>query len=55
MSAHVLLNLLNELGTRDKVRGLPSISSLFRKEFNHFNNARARILDSIYHMTLNFI
>ena len=55
MSAHVLLNLLNELGTRDKVRGLPSILSLFRKEFNHLNNARARMLDSIYHMTLNFI
>ena len=25
MSAHVLLNLLNELGKRDKMRGLPSI------------------------------
>ena len=25
MSAHVLLNLLNELGNRDKKRGLPSI------------------------------
>ena len=25
MSAHVLLNLLNELGKRDKKRGLPSI------------------------------
>ena len=24
MSAHVLLNLLNELGKRDKMRGLPS-------------------------------
>ena len=31
MSAHVLLNLLNELGKRDKMRGLPSILSLFRK------------------------
>ena len=31
MSAHVLLNLLNELGRRDKMRGLPSILSLFRK------------------------
>ena len=29
MSAHVLLNLLNELGKRDKMRGLPSILSLF--------------------------
>ena len=32
MSAHVLLNLLNELGKRDKIRGLPSIVSLFRNE-----------------------
>ena len=29
MSAHFLLNLLNELGKRDKMRGLPSILSLF--------------------------
>ena len=51
MSAHVLLNLLIELGKRDKMRGLPSILSLFRNEFNKFNNTRARMLDSIYHMT----
>ena len=51
MSAHVLLNLLNELGKRDKMRGLPSILSLFRNEFNKFNNTRTRMLDSIYHMT----
>ena len=51
MSAHVLLNLLNELGKRDKMRGLPSVLSLFRNEFNKFNNTRARMLDSIYHMT----
>ena len=51
MSAHVLLNLLNELGKRDKMRGLPSILSLFRNEFNIFNNTRARMLDSIYHLT----
>ena len=37
MSAHVLLNLLNELGKRDKMRGLPSILSLFRNELNKFN------------------
>ena len=36
MSAHVLLNLLNELWKRDKMRGLPSILSLFRYEFNNF-------------------
>ena len=55
MSAHILLNLLNELGKRDKMRGLPSILSLFRNEFNKFNNTRARMLDSIYHMTLKLI
>ena len=44
MSAHVLLNLLTELGKRDKMRGLPSILSLFRNEFNKFNNTRARML-----------
>ena len=41
MSAHVLLNLLNELGKRDKMRGLPSILFLFRNELNKFNNTRA--------------
>ena len=38
MSAHVLLNLLNKLRKRDKMRSLPSILSLFRNEFNTFNN-----------------
>ena len=51
MSAHVLLNLLNELGKSDKMRGLSSILSLFRNEFSKFNKTRARMLDSIYHMT----
>ena len=51
MRAHVFLNLSNELGKRDKMQGLPSISSLFRNELNKFNNTRARMLDSIYHMT----
>ena len=41
MSAHVLLNLLNELRKRDKMLGLPSIISLNRKEFNKFNNTGA--------------
>ena len=43
MSDHVLLNLINELRKGDKMRGLPSISSLFRNEFNRFNNTGARI------------
>ena len=55
MSAHVLMNLLNELGKRDKMRGLPSILSLFRNEFNKFINTIARMLDSIYHMTLRLL
>ena len=29
------------------MRGLPSALSLFRNEFNKFNNTRARKLDSI--------
>ena len=52
MSAHVLLNLLIELRKRDKMRGLPSISSLFCNEFNKFNNTRALMFDYIYHMAL---
>ena len=51
MCAHVLLNLLNELGKRDRMRGFLSILSLFRNEFNKFNNTKTRMLDSIYHMT----
>ena len=43
MSDHVLLNLLNELRKRGKMRGLSSILSLFHNEFNIFNNRRARM------------
>ena len=53
MSAHVLLNLLNEL--RKKMRGLLIILSLFRNKFYIFNNTRAGMLDSIYHMTLRLL
>ena len=52
MSSHILLNLLNKLRKRDKIRGLPSILSLFRNEFNKLNNMGARMLDPIYHMTI---
>ena len=38
MSAHVLLNLLNELGKSDAMRGLSSILSLFPNDFNKYNN-----------------
>ena len=51
IDAHVLLYSLNKLGKRDKMRGLPSILSLFLNDFNKFKNTRARMLDSIFHMT----
>ena len=50
INGHVLLNLLKELGKRDKIRGLLSILSLFCNKFNKFNNTGAQMLDSIYHM-----
>ena len=36
-SAHILLNLLNKLGKRDKMRVLPSIISLFCDKFDKLN------------------
>ena len=51
MSAHVLLNLLNEFRKRDKMQGLPSILSPFCNKLNKFNNTGAQMLDSVYHMT----
>ena len=33
MGVHVVLNLLNKLGKRDKMRGLPSILSLLSNKF----------------------
>ena len=46
MSAHILWNILNELGKRDKLRGFPSILSIFRNEFytsNKYRCANARL------------
>ena len=54
MSAHVLLNLLNEMKKIDKMQCLSSILLLFHK-FNKFNNTGARMLVSIYHMTLKLL
>ena len=45
MSAHVFLNLLNELGEKERCDAFP-------KEFNTFSNTGARMQDSISHMTL---
>ena len=53
MSVHVLLNLLNEFGKRDKMQGLLSILSFFRNKFNKFNNTRAQISYDIK-ITLTF-
>ena len=54
MSANILLNLLNKLRKSDKMRGLPGILLLFcnNQKLTKFHNIRARILNSIYHMTL---
>ena len=52
MSAHVLLNLLNELGKEIKCEACRTFYLFFRNVLNIFNNTRARMLDSIYHMTL---
>ena len=52
MSAHALLNLLNEFEKKIKCETLPSILSVFPNEFNKFNNTGARMQDSMYHMTL---
>ena len=48
-------NLWNKLGKRDKMQGLPRILSLFHNKFNKYNNTRAWMLDSIYHMTLRLL
>ena len=50
-----IMPVLSDLWKRDKMRGLPSILFLFRNEFNKFNNTGARMLDSIYHMTLRLL
>ena len=56
MSALLLLNLLNELRKRDKMRGLLSPLLLFRNKFNKFNNTGAQLYNrSIYHRKLKLL
>ena len=50
MSAHVLLNLLNELGIKDKMHSLPSILSLFAMSL-----INSIIQEHVYHMTLRLL
>ena len=52
MSAHVLLNVLNELGKKIRCKTMPSILSVFPNKFCKFNKTGARMQDSVYHMTL---
>ena len=47
MSAHVLLNLLNELEKRDKMLGLPSILSLFHTSLTNSIIQEHELLDDI--------
>ena len=42
MSAHVLLNLLNDLRKKDQMRGLLSILSLSSNELNKFRSTNVR-------------
>ena len=51
MSDHVVFEFIKRVGNIDQMQGLPSILSLFRNQFNKSNNTRARMVDSIYHMT----
>ena len=55
MSAHVLFACIKRVGESDNKRGLPSMLSLFRNEFDKFNCIRARMLDYFYDMTLNLL
>ena len=48
MIAHVLLNLLNELGKRDRMRGLQSILLIFYIPFNTFNITEVRMFERFY-------
>ena len=48
----LLLDLLNELGGKDKMRGFAECLTAFPNECNKFNKTGARMQDSIYHLTL---
>ena len=50
-----MFHCINEMGKSDKMRGLPSILSLFRNEFDKSNNKGAQMFDSIYRMALRLL
>ena len=49
-----ILKLLKRAVKRDEMR-VPRILSLFRDKLNNFNNTGARLLGSIYCMTLKLL
>ena len=51
----LLLDLLNELGKSDIMRSLLSIVSLFRNEFNKYNDTGTRMFDFIYVKSFEFV
>ena len=51
----MFIEFIKRMGKRVEMRGLPSILSLYSNEFNKFNNTRARMLDSVYHVTLRLL
>ena len=55
MSAQVLLDLLNELGKSDKMRGLPSIFFALSYINSIIHRTEVRMLESIHHSTLKLL
>ena len=55
MSAHVSLNLLNELGKRDKMGACRAFYLFFATRLINSIIQGARMLDSIYHMPLRIL
>ena len=55
ISAHVLLNLLNELRKKDKFVACQTFYLFFATSLIKFINIGARMLDSVYHVVLKLI
>ena len=51
----VKIEFIKQVGKRNKIRGSPSILSLFRNSFIKFNNTGAGMLESIYQTTLKLL
>ena len=47
-----LIEFIKQIKEEIKCEACQAFYPFFCKEFNKFNNTRARMLDSIYHMTL---